>query len=48
MVASDKRKRLMSTGGLGRAPTRVMRRGVGFLDDSLVRLLCRPNADSGW
>ncbi len=48
MAASDKRKRLMTTRGLGRAPSRAMRRGVGFLDDSLVRLLCRRDADSGW
>src|SRR5215470_7203277 len=37
MAASDKRKSLMTTGGLGRAPNRAMLRGVGFLDEDFTR-----------
>src|SRR3954447_24179883 len=37
MAASDKRKSLMTTGGLGRAPNRAMLRAVGFLDDDFER-----------
>src|SRR3954447_13954583 len=37
MAASDKRKSLMTTGGLGRAPNRAMLRGVGFLDEDFER-----------
>src|SRR5215467_3384902 len=37
MEASDKRKSLMTTGGLGRAPNRAMLRGVGFLDEDFDR-----------
>src|SRR5712691_1087968 len=37
MAASDKRKSLMTTGGLGRAPNRAMLRGVGFLDEDFDR-----------
>src|SRR3954447_16821498 len=37
MAASDKRKSLMTTGGLGRAPNRAMLRAVGFHDDDFDR-----------
>ena len=37
MSASDKRRSLTTTGGLGRAPNRAMLRGVGFLDDDFDR-----------
>src|SRR5437764_4399402 len=37
MAASEKRKSLMTTGGLGRAPNRAMLRGVGFLDEDFDR-----------
>src|SRR6266566_3579516 len=37
MAASEKRKSLLTTGGLGRAPNRAMLRGVGFLDEDFDR-----------
>src|SRR5262245_39464387 len=37
MATSDKRKSLMTTGGLGRAPNRAMLRGVGFVDEDFER-----------
>ena len=37
MAANDKRRSLVTTGGLGRAPNRAMLRGVGFLDDDFDR-----------
>jgi dihydroxy-acid dehydratase len=37
MAASDKRRSLTTTGGLGRAPNRAMLRAVGFLDEDFDR-----------
>ncbi len=37
MAANEKRKSLLTTGGLGRAPNRAMLRGVGFHDDDFDR-----------
>ncbi|MBL8798420.1 MAG: dihydroxy-acid dehydratase [Planctomycetia bacterium] len=37
MSADDKRKSLVTTGGVGRAPNRAMLRAVGFLDDDFTK-----------
>src|SRR6266404_2339520 len=37
MSESEKRRSLLTTGGLGRAPNRAMLRGVGFLDEDFDR-----------
>src|SRR2546425_10797320 len=36
-MPSDKRKSLLTTGGMGRAPNRAMLRAVGFLDEDFNR-----------
>src|SRR5260370_1848350 len=37
MSEPKKRRSLLTTGGVGRAPARAMLRGVGFLDDDFDR-----------